>query len=60
MLKCEKCLKKDVCGKQKEVNNLMEKLTLNADLQNLINNNITFNLQCNNFYEMQNKILRGE
>lgn len=60
MLKCENCLKGDVCGKRKEVNNLMEKLTLNAELQNLINNNIDFNLKCKNYFERQNKILRGE
>lgn len=61
MIKCENCLKSDVCGKMEKVKGDLEKLKLTAEFQKLENNNIYINISCNNYLEKAPKILaRGE
>ena len=40
MIKCENCLKNDVCGKMERVKDDLERLKLSAEFQKLENNNI--------------------
>lgn len=62
MLKCNECLKRDVCGKLLEVNRRIENLEMNYDFQELKNNKIQIEMTCDNFLSagISPKILRGE
>lgn len=62
MVKCNECLKRDVCGKLLEVSRRIENLEVNYDFQELKNNKIKVEMTCENFLSngITPKILRGE
>lgn len=61
IIKCENCLKNDVCGKMERIKDDLEKLKLSAEFQKLENSNISINISCNNYLDKAPKILsRGE
>lgn len=62
MLNCNECIKRDVCGKYVEVNTRIDKLELNYDFQELQNNRIQIEMNCENFLSasVNPRILRGE
>lgn len=56
-IKCECCLKSDVCGKMNKVKEDLEKLKLSAEFQKLKNSGIEVEMRCKNYFTNVPKIL---
>ena len=56
-IKCECCLKNDVCGKKEKIKDDLEKLKLSAEFQKLENSGIEIKMSCTNYFAKSPKIL---
>ena len=50
-LKCNQCVKADVCGIKDKVSNICKDITLNKSFQELINSHMKVEIECESFLQ---------